>query len=84
MQKSCKGGGGGGKLAVFFFQRGGSCKQRQGEHWKTMLSPTAHKPYSLSCLMRIASEAQEELSESDLNEIIDAWQRKSKEFLHFN
>ena len=29
---------------------------------------------SLSCLMRIAIEAPEELSESDLNEVIDVWQ----------
>ena len=44
-----------------------------------MWSPTAHKTVcSLSCLMRIAIEAPEELSESDLNEIIDVWQQKSR------
>ena len=41
--------------------------------------PPQHiKQCSLSCLMRIAIEAPEELSESDLNEIIDVWQHKSR------
>ena len=39
---------------------------------------------SLSCLVRIAM-APEELSESDLNEIIAVWQRKSRLFeVHFS
>ena len=38
MQKVCKGGGGGGgEVAVFKKEGGCSCKQCQGEHWKTML-----------------------------------------------
>ena len=37
MQKVCKGaGGGGGDELGVFKKEGRSCKQRQGEHWKTM------------------------------------------------
>ena len=43
-------------------------------------APQHIKQCSLSCLVRIAIEAPEELSESDLNEIIDVWQRKSRLF----
>ena len=73
LQKQCKkrvGGGGGGC----------SCKQSQGEHnTGRQCGPPQHiKQCSLSCLIRIAIEAPEELSESVLNEIIDVWQRKSR------
>ena len=33
----------GGNLGYFKNRGGRSCKRRQGEHWKTMWSPTAHK-----------------------------------------
>ena len=34
--KGGEGGGGGGEHGVFLKEGGRSCKQRQGEHWKTM------------------------------------------------
>ena len=74
-------GGGGGRTCRILKRGGQRSKQCQGEHWKAMWSPTAHKQCSFSCLMRIAIEAPEELSESDLNEIIDVWKRKSRRIL---
>ena len=50
MQKFCGGGGGGANLG--YLKRGGRiCKQRQGEHWKTMLKIS-------SVILRVATLIQ--------------------------
>ena len=56
-------------------KRGGSCKQCQGDTGGQCGPPQHINQCSLSCLVRIAIEAP---SESDLNEIIDVWQRISR------
>ena len=74
MQKICKGG-----VNLPYFKRGGTAASSVRGNTGRHSGPPQHiKQCSLSCLMRIAIDAPEELSESDLNEIIDVWQRKSR------
>ena len=70
----CKGGGGGANLP--YIKRGGTAASSVRGNTGRQCGPPQHiKQCGLSCLMRIAIEVPEELSESDLNEIIDVWQR---------
>ena len=80
MQKFCTKGGGGTKLQ-YFKKRGAATSSVRGNTGRQCGPPQHIKQCSLSCLMRIAIEAPEELSERNLNEIIDVWQRKSRRFL---
>ena len=66
----------------YFKKRGGggaAASSVRGNTGRQCGPPQHINQCSLSCLMRIAIEAPEELSESDLNEIRDVvWQRKSR------
>ena len=71
MHKFCKGG-----RTCRILKRGDTAASSVRGNTGRQCGPPQHiKQCSLSCLMRIAIEASEELSESDLNEIIDVWQR---------
>ena len=67
------------KVAIYQSEGGGggaAASSVRGNTGRQCGPPHYIKQCSLSCLMRIAIGAPEELSESDLNEIIDVWQRK--------
>ena len=73
-----QGGRGGANLRYLKKEGGAAASSVRGSTGRQCDPPQHIKQCSLSCLMRIAIEAPEELSESDLNEIIDVWQRKSR------